>query len=399
MYNFIACLGLGFFMLVAWALSENRKVVSWRVIGWGLGLQFFIALLILRTDFGVMVFTLSRNIVNGLLAFSEEGASLMFGKLSSDPSLGALFAFRILPVIIFVSSLMAVLWYLRITQTVVRGLSWLMYRTMTISGLEAFVSALFIFMGIETTTAIKAYINKMTRSELFTLMCAFMATIAGSVMVIYTSFGVEAGHLLAASVMSAPAAIVIAKLMVPETEKAETDGTHKVELLVEYDNPIEAAASGAADGLKLALNVGAMVLAFVSLIALINYPLEQIGTSLQQLIGYLMRPFAFFMGVPFKDVSSVAELIGTKTAINEFIAYMSMSGMIEKSILQPRSIMIATYALCGFANFGSLAILIAALGTLAPERKKEVASLGIKALLAGTLAAFCTGAIAGIITA
>lgn len=398
MYNLIACLGLGFFMLVAWGLSENRKVVSWRVIGWGLGLQFLIALLILRTDFGALVFTVSRNIVNGLLAFSEEGASLMFGKLSSDPSIGAMFAFRILPVIIFVSSFMAVLWYLKVTQTVVKGLSWLMYRTMKISGLEAFVSSLFIFMGIETTTAIKAYINKMTRSELFTLMCAFMATIAGSVMVIYTSFGVEAGHLLAASVMSAPAAIVIAKLMVPETEKAETDGTHKIDLVVEYDNPVEAAASGAADGLKLALNVGAMVLAFVSLIALINFPLKYLGTSLQQLIGYLMTPFAFFMGVPFEDISSVAQLIGTKTAINEFIAYMSMSEMIKESLLQARSVMISTYALCGFANFGSLAILIAAVSTLAPKRKKEVAALGLKALVAGTLAALCTGAIAGIIT-
>lgn len=397
MYKLIAISGIMFFVMFAVLISEKRKAIDWRIVLWGFALQFLAAFLVLKTALGNLVFSTSRNIVNGLLGFSEQGAVLLFGELAKNPSYGCLFAFRVLPVVIFISSLMAVLWYFRIIQFFVKGLAWLMYRTMKISGVEAFISALFVFMGIEATTAVKGYIQKMTRSELFTMMAGFMATIAGSVMVLYTTFGVEAGHLLAASVMSAPAAVLIAKIMIPETEEAQTDGTHRIDVLIEYDNPIDAASSGAAQGLQLALNIGAMVLAFVSIVALIDYPLSLFDLSLAKLLGYAMVPFAFFMGVPWENLVDVGQLIGTKTVLNEFLAYLSMGQMIEAKALLPRSITIATYALCGFANFGSLGILIGALNTLVPERKKEVVSLGVKAIVAGTIAAFLTATIAGLL--
>ncbi len=397
MNRFIALFGILIFILLAWLFSENRKAISYRVIAWGVGLQFIAALFVLKTELGNLIFTVSRNIVNGLLGFSEQGSVLLFGELAKNPDYGALFAFRVLPVVIFISSLMAVLWYFRVIQFLVRGLAWLMLRTMKISGVEAFVTALFIFMGIEAATAVKEYIRQMTRSELFTLMTGFMATIAGSVMVLYTSFGVEAGHLLAASVMSAPAAVMIAKILIPETEKTLSDTIHSIDATVEYDNPIDAATSGAMQGLKLALNIGAMVLAFVSLIAMINYPLSFLDLSLEKILGYCLVPVAFLMGVAFENLVDVGQLIGTKIILNEFIAYLNMSGLIENGSLNPRSIVISTYALCGFANFGSLGILIGALNTLVPERKSEVVSLGIKAIIAGSLATFLTATIAGIL--
>jgi len=334
--------------------------------------------------------------MTSVLNFSDIGSRFFFGNLVSDPNIGAIFAFKVLPVIIFVSSLMGVLYYLGIIQVVVRAMAWVMERTMKASGVEALIAAMFVFMGIEATTSLKEYLRKMTTSELFTVMTAFMSTIAGSVMAVYVSFGASAGHLLAASVMSAPAAIVISKLMLPERETAvEAEGRG---LLKSGDvNIIEAAANGASDGLRLAATIGAMMLAFVALIGMSNHFLSYAGTSFEQISGYVFMPFAYLMGVPWEDCGKVGELLGIKVVFNEFISYQKMQGMIEAGTLQPRSVTIATYALCSFANFGSIAILIGGIGSIAPERKKEIARLSLKALVAGVLASFMTATIAGVL--
>jgi len=271
-----------------------------------------------------------------------------------------------------------------------------MRRTMKVSGAESLSTALFVFMGIEAVTALKGYLQRMTRSELFTVMTGFMATIAGSVMAIYTHFGAQAGHLLAASVMSAPAAILLSKIMVPEKETPETSGQSDIPITGPYSNPLEALAEGAIDGLKLAATIGAMLIAFLSVLALLNSPLQYFHTSLEKIFGILFRPIVFLIGVPLNETAQVGELMGIKTVFNEFLGYMKMNEMIREGLLSPRAVLLSTYALCGFANFGSLAILIGGIGAIAPSRKKEVIQLGIKSLIAGTLAKLMTAGLAGI---
>lgn len=396
MEKLVSVAGLVVFLAIGLALCAERKHINWRLVAWGLGLQFVFALLILKTYPGLVAFDAARVAMTSVLNFSDIGSRFFFGNLVSDPNIGAIFAFKVLPVIIFVSSLMGVLYYLGIIQVVVRAMAWVMERTMKASGVEALIAAMFVFMGIEATTSLKEYLRKMTTSELFTIMTAFMSTIAGSVMAVYVSFGASAGHLLAASVMSAPAAIVISKLMLPERETAvETEGRG---FLKSGDvNIIEAAANGASDGLRLAATIGAMMLAFVALIGMTNHFLSYAGTSFEQISGYVFMPFAYLMGVPWEDCAKVGELLGIKVVFNEFISYQKMQGMIEAGTLQPRSVTIATYALCSFANFGSIAILIGGIGTIAPERKKEIARLSLKALVAGVLASFMTATIAGVL--
>lgn len=392
----ISLTGLIVFLAIGLALCAERKHINWRLVAWGLGLQFVFALLILKTYVGLVAFDAARIGMTSILDFSDIGSRFFFGNLVSDLNIGAIFAFKVLPVIIFVSSLMGILFYLNIIQFVVRGMAWVMERTMKASGVEALMAAMFVFMGIEATTGVKEYLRKMTTSEMFTVMVAFMSTIAGSVMAVYVSFGASAGHLLAASVMSAPAAIVMAKLMLPEREV-----THEAEdkdILKSKDiNIIEAAANGASDGLRLAATIGAMMLAFVALIGMMNHFLSYAGTSFEQISGYVFMPFAYLMGVPWEDCAKVGELLGIKVVFNEFISYQKMQGMIQTGALQPRSVVIATYALCSFANFGSIAILIGGIGSIAPERKKEIARLSLKALLAGVLASFMTATIAGLL--
>jgi len=321
--------GLFIFLGIAVLLSENRKRINWQLVGWGVGLQFIFAVLILKTAPGKMVFSAARTAMTAILDFTEVGAKFLFGKLTTDVSLGAIMAFKVLPVIIFTSSLMAVLYYFRVIQYLIKGLAFVMRKTMKASGVEALVAAMFIFMGIEAITSVRAYVKNMTRSELFTIMVAFMSTIAGSVMAIYTSFGADAGHLLAASVMSAPAAIALAKIMVPQpSEMLEASGIPQ-SIGVSYSNPIEAAADGAAEGLKLALNIGAMLLAFIALIALIDAPLKEFGFSLEKILGLGFVPFAFLSGVPLKEAHAVGELLGIKVVLNEFLGYLKMSEMIS----------------------------------------------------------------------
>lgn len=395
--RFISLAGLFVFIILAIALSNGRKHINWRLVGWGVGLQFIFAVIILKTQLGLLVFDFARIVMTRVLDYTDIGSRFFFGNLISDFSIGAIFAFKVLPVIIFVSSLMGVLYYLRIIQAVVHAMAWVMRFTMKASGAEALMAAMFVFMGIEGTTGVKTYIQKMTRSEIFTVMTGFMATIAGSVMAVYVSFGASAGHLLAASVMSAPAAIVISKLMLPETETPVTLAETKDVMKSEDVNIIEAAANGASDGLKLAATIGAMMLAFIALIGMMNSLLGYINTSFEEITGYLFMPFAFIMGVPWEDCFRVGELLGVKVVFNEFISYQKMQGYIASGALQPRSIAIATYALCSFANFGSIAILIGGIGSIAPERKKEVARLALKALVAGVLASFMTASIAGVL--
>ncbi|MHC4480655.1 MAG: NupC/NupG family nucleoside CNT transporter, partial [Planctomycetota bacterium] len=299
---------------------------------------------------------------------------------------------------IFVASLSAVLYHLGIVQRVVRAMAWVMQRTMKTSGAESLSAALFVFMGIESVTAIGRYIERMTRSELFVVMTAFLATIATSVMAAYVSFGASAGHLLAASLMSAPAAVVIAKIMIPEGETPLTAGRVEFEPAVATLNVVDAAATGAADGVKLAINIGAMLIAFIALIAMVNFVLEwATGYALQRMLGWVFSGFAAVMGVPREDWLRVGELLGIKSVLNEFLAYQRMQGMVQEGALSARAVTISTYALCGFANPGSIAILIGGLSGVAPRRRAEVAALGVKAFVAGTLAAFTTACYAGML--
>jgi CNT family concentrative nucleoside transporter len=303
-----------------------------------------------------------------------------------------------LPTIIVVSCLAGIFYHLRVIQALVRGMAWLMQRTLKTSGAETFGAALQIFTGIESMPALKGYLQTMTRSELFTVMMAFMASVATNVLLIYATFGAEPGHLMAASVMSAPAAILIAKIMVPERETPQTLGAGRIKVPVDTHNVVDAAARGASEGLMLALNVGALLIAFVSVVYLINWGFDAVtGRSFTELMGYAFRPFAFLMGVPREDVAAVGNLLGTKTILNEFMAYSDMKILIDQGALQPRSVTIATYALCGFANPGSLGILLAGLSGLIPERRGDLATLGIKSLIGGTIATFMTACIVGVL--
>ncbi len=397
-YRLVSAGGLLLLIGLAWAMSENRRAVKARVVLWGLGLQLALALFVLKSGPGRAVFGVVEAVFSHLVLFSDAGAQFLFGRLATDPTYGALLAFHALPIIIFVSSLAAVLFHFRIIQHVVRGMAWLMQRTMKVSGAESVGAALFVFLGIESVTAIDKYVERMTRSELFVIMTAFLATIATSVMTIYATFGASAGHLLAASLMSAPAAIVVAKLMVPETETPLTAGRVEFEPEVTSVNAMDAVATGAAQGVRLVINIAAMLIAFVALVAMANFILEAVvGVTLQQLLGYGFSLFALVMGVPVGDALRVGELLGIKTVLNEFLAYQRMQEMMAEGLLSERAVTISTYALCGFANFASVAILIGGLSGVAPRRRGEVAALGIKALIGGTLAAFMTACYAGIL--
>lgn len=397
-YRLTSLLGLFVMLALAWSISENRRRIPWRIIIWGIGLQFAFALLILRTRLGMIFFDGVRRAFNLLTNASDAGAGFLFGNLTENTEIGATIAFQVLPVIIFVSSLAAVLHHLRLIQLAINGLSCIMRATMKTSGAETFSAALQVFLGIEAQTALRGYLEDMTRSELLTVMTTFMASIAASVMVAYASFGAVPGHLLAASLMSAPAAIVISKLMIPETDTPRTSDATRIAVPVESHNVVDAAARGATDGLHLALNVGAMLIAFIGLIYMLNAGLHWLtGVTFQQVMGWVFWPFALVMGVPLDDVNTVAQLIGKKTVLNEFLAYADFKPLMEQGKLDPRAVTIATYALCGFANPGSLGILIGGTSVLIPGRRSEVVELGIKAFIAGTLSTFTTACIAGVL--
>ena len=400
MYRLVSFLGIFFMLFIAFLLSEEKKHIKYKPVLGGILLQFVFAVLILKTTGGREAFQYVEIYVSKLMDFSIKGATFVFGKLANqkDKSVGFIFAFQVLPTVIFFSSIMSILYHLKIMQKVVKGMAWVMQKTMKISGAESMAVAANSFVGqTEAPLVIAPYVKDMTISELATLMVGGFATIAGSVLVAYVSFGVSAGHLVAASIMSAPAAVVIAKIIYPETKEPKTLDLKQVDIPITTSNIIEAASEGATTGMKLALNIAAMLIAFIALIALADALLGVFGLSLKIVLGYVFYPFAVAMGVPLQDCAKFGYLLGTKISINEFVAYLELGKMIHTHTLSQRSVILATYALCGFANFSSIAIQIGGIGGLAPDRKKDLAKIGLKTMIGGALASWITACIAGIL--
>ena len=409
MERVISLLGLVVMMGLAWAMSEHKKQVNLRVVWGGLLLQLVLAVFILKTSIGAAIFQSIGDFFTATLGFVDAGTSLVFG----EEYVHHFFAFKVLPTIIFFSSLMSILYYLGIIQKVVEAFAYVMQRTLGTSGSETLAAAANIFVGqTEAPLMVRPYISSMTKSELMALMVGGFATIAGGVLVAYAGMGIDAGHLVAASVISAPAALLISKLMIPETAQSVTLG--HVELTVEekHANIVDAATKGALDGMKLTLNVVAMLIAFLGLVALVDATLGLIGEwigalfgynwhwSLAALFGYVFAPFAYLLGIPWADCFYAGELLGKKMVLNEFIAYAQMMEWSQPDsgvVLSERSTLILTYALCGFANFGSVGIQIGGIGGIAPERRAELALLGIRAMIGGTLAMMMTACIAGVL--
>jgi len=408
MGRFTGFLGLAVILAFAWLCSSHKRDIKLSIIAWGLGLQFAFALLVLKTDFGKIFQAIGAG-VNNMLGYVKAGTEFLFGPLG-DPSgpYGVIFAFQVLPIIIFIASFFAILYYLGVMQLVVRGMAIVMQKVMGVSGAESLNVAASIFMGqTEAPLTIKPFLAGLTESELFTVMTSGMAHVSGSVMAAYVLVAhVSITHLLTAVIMTAPATIMLSKIFIPETEKPATAG--RVEIKVEKTavNVIDAAAQGAGDGLHLALNVGAMLIAFLSLIAMFNGILGWIHTlplmgwlpgSLEQIFGIVFAPVAWIMGVPWKDASIIGNLLGTRLVTNEFVAFVELGKPAVRAMLDPRSFVIATYALCGFANLSSIAIQIGGIGSLAPSRKPDLARLGIRAVMAGSMANFMSACIAGML--
>lgn len=395
----VGLLGLVAILAVCYALSTDRKAIRPRLLLWGLGLQFSFAVIVLRTPAG-QLFQQASAAVNSLLQYAEEGSTFLFGEKLGRASaeFGVLFAFQVLPIIIFIASLFSVLYFFGVMQLVIGVMAKLMRRTMGGSGAESTNVAASIFMGqTEAPLTIRPFLPKLTESELFTIMTSGMAHVSGATMAAYVKFaGVSIEHLLTAVIMTAPATILLAKMLVPETAQPETSGD--VPLAVEKPgiNVIDAAARGAGDGLHLALNIAAMLIAFLSLIALLNGVLTGLGApTLQTILGYLFAPVAWLLGVAWKDCQSIGQFLGTRLVLNEFVAFIELGKFKEQ--LDPRSFTIATFALCGFANLSSIAIQVGGLGALMPTRKSDIARLGLKAVMAGTMANFMSACIAGIL--
>jgi CNT family concentrative nucleoside transporter len=413
MERFVSLFGIVGLLGLAWLLSSKRTRIPLRVIAWGLVLQFGFAALVLKTTPGRVLFEYLRDGFNVIIACQRAGTEFVFGEEFLAQDFVSKFAFGALPTIIFFSALMSVLYYLGVMQWVVRGMAFVMQRTMKTSGAETLSAAANIFVGqTEAPLVIRPYLEGMTTSELMVVMVGGFATVAGSVLAAYVHvFGMDAVHLLTASVISAPAALVVAKLMQPEVEHPKTLGTLKLEAKSEAVNVIHAAAEGAADGVKLAINVAAMLIAFLALLQLANVIVGWVGTwfgytkpedvwTIEAALGYVFYPLAWLMGVESGDCFRVGQLLGVKTFANEFVAYEQLSHMIKpgaEQALSPRSAIIAQYALCGFANFGSIGIQIGGIGPLAPSRRGDLARLGLRAMLGGTLAACMTGNVAGVL--
>ncbi len=412
MDRFLSLLGIPIIILLGWLISADRKHFPWRVVFWGVGLQLTFAFLILGVPAGRIAFQWLGDQVSTFLNFTKYGSEFLFGNIVKDEfqkTFGFQFAFAILPTIIFFSSVMAVAYHLGIMQRLVAGLARLMAYTMRTSGVESLSCAANVFVGqTEAPLLIRPFVADATRSELNAIMVGGFATIAGGVMAGYIMMGVPASHLLAASVMSAPAALVFGKITFPEQETPKTGRKVIIPKITRYANVIDAAAVGATDGVKLAVNVGAMLLAFIALIAVVNhifliihnnldfyFNFPYFPDSLRTIFSYIFAPIAFVLGVPWEDCLSVGWLLGTKISINEFVAYLELTRMLDT--LSPRSIIIGTYALCGFANFSSIAIQIGGIGSIAPERRSDLAKLGLRAMFAGALASWQTAAIAGVL--
>ncbi len=416
-YNLVSLIGIIAMLGTAYLLSENRKKVNLKTMGVGVGLQIIFGYFVFFTNVGKTIFDILNKAAMRLLSFADVGAQFVFGPLALSPGVEGSFGFiimsQVLPLVIFFSALMSILYHLGLMQKIISFFSLIFTRSMKISGAESLCATTNLFVGFESVLAIRPYVEKLTRSELMVVMTTGMATIASSVFGAYVKimkphFPNIAGHLITASLMSIPAAVVIAKIMVPESETPVTSGHIPSDEKKDSANIMDAAARGASEGAMFALNIGAALIAFVALVAMANYFVGFIGTgissltglsfdsTLQGLLGYLLWPFSWLMGIPSADCAAISKLLGEKTIINEFVAYISFSQLLSSGAqLSPRSVVIASYALCGFANFGSAAIWIGGIGTIAPGKRKELASLGIKSIIAGTLAAFMTASVAG----
>jgi len=368
-------------------------------------MQLVFGLLILKWAPGRALFNVMNDFVTAIMDFTKAGTQFLFGGMLNVDSFGYIFALQVLPTIIFFSAVMAILYHTGIMGKIITFLAKFMAKLLGTSGAETLSATANIFVGqTEAPLVIKPFLKTMTKSELLTVMTGGMATVAGGVMAGYVSMGVEAGHLIAASIMSAPASLIISKIMIPETEEPVTKGEVKIELEDLDANIIDAAARGTSEGLQLALNVGATLLSFIALVALVNAFIGAVGgwfgldfLSLEWILGRAFAPLAFVMGIPWVDAIEAGNLLGQKVVINEFFAYANLSSLIQGGTLQPRTIVILTYALCGFANFSSIGIQVGGLGSMAPERRGDLARLGIRALIGGSLAAFMTATVAGIL--
>jgi CNT family concentrative nucleoside transporter len=401
----VSALGFVAMIAIAWLCSSNRSRIRWDTVAWGVALQLALGVLLLRTGVGRGFFVAVNALVNRFLAYTDVGTRFVFGPLMDA---GFSIAINVLPIIVFMGSFFSVLYHLGVIQRVVGIMAWLLSRTMKLSGAEALAAVANIFVGmVESSLVVKPYLARMTHSELFSLMTLGMGTVAGSVMLAYVGIlggGDFAGHLVTASLLSAPAGLLLAKIMVPETEESETAGGASAQIELDSVNVIDAAAGGAINGLRLAAYVGAMLVAFVALVAMLNDALGYAGSlvgvaelSFQKLLGFLLAPLAFLMGVPWEAAPAVDGMLGVKTILNEFLAYQELGAARAAGTLQPRSVVIASYALCGFANFGSLAIMLGGIGGLAPERHGEVARLGLRCIVSGSLTTFMTACIAGLL--
>ena len=405
MEQFTGVIGVIVLLGIAYLLSNDRKMIDTNIIIWGLGLQISFAFIILKTPLGEYIFTYLNNIIVKLISFADAGSDFLFS--SFIPEVGyhvALinFAFRALPVIIFFSSLIAVTYYFGIIQFIIKKIAFIMEKTMKTSGAETLSVSANIFVGqTEAPILIRPFISSMTKSELMAIMVGGFATVAGSVMALYVSWLNNvpniAGHLLAASVMSAPAALMIAKVIYPETERPKTVNSDNIDLKSKDTNAMDAIGRGATDGMKLAANVAAMLIAFISIVAMINFILGYANTSLQEILGMIFKPIAWSMGVPWEEANIVGTLMGEKIVLTELIAFGDLTNYIKNDLLSERSAIIASYALCGFANVGSIGIQLGGIGAMAPERRGDLSNLVFKAMIGGALASWLTASIAGIL--
>ena len=405
MEQLIGILGIVVLLAIAFALSNNRKQINMRIVCWGLGLQAIFSIIILKTPIGSPLFGFLDKTIRKLISFSDAGSDFLFKSFVPDVGYHVAmvnFAFRALPTIIFFSSLMAVLYHFGVIQMFVKWIAKAMQKTMGTSGSETLSVSANIFVGqTEAPLIVRPFIQQMTKSELMAVMTGGFATVAGGVLAIYVMWLTDipgiAGHLLAASVMSAPGALVVAKIVYPETESSETIGDLKINIEQKSTNAMEALGDGATSGLKLAANVAAMLVAFVSLVAMINYLLGFAGTSMESILGFIFKPLAWTMGVPWSEAGTLGTLMGKKIVFTELIAYGDLKELMSTGAITDRTAIIASYALCGFANFGSIGIQLGGIGGMAPERKKDLAKLVTKAMVGGALASWLTATIAGML--
>ena len=404
MERFIGILGILVLLAIALAMSNNRKAIPWRLVIWGLGLQLIFAIFILKTPIGQPFFGVIDTAINKVLSFSDAGSDFLFKSFGAGVVEAPLmnFAFRLLPTLIFFSSLITVLYHFGIIQFIVKWVARAMQKTMRTSGSETLSVSANIFVGqTEAPLMVRPFVSKMTKSELMAVMVGGFATVAGGVMAMYVKILADipgiAGHLMAASIMSAPAALVIAKIIYPETESSDTMGDLKIVLEKKDDNVMEALSRGATDGMKLAANVGAMLVAFVAMIALVNAILGVMGLSLQQILGWIFSPLAWVMGIPWHEAGIMGTLMGEKLVLTELIAYGDLAELRATNSISDRTAIIASYALCGFANFASVGIQLGGIGGIAPGRRKDLAKLGLKAMFGGALASWITATLAGIL--